>query len=157
MRLTLITALITLVVDQLTKLLVVHGLNLRARGEIDVFPPYLNFRMAWNEGINFGLLSRQDDLMKWILVAIALAISAAVLWWVHRERPRTAGMIAAGLLVGGAIGNVIEHVLLRDRESLCFQRRGYRDIPRRGGARPHSGRQKGRVTGVARCGRHWVQ
>ncbi|GGM06939.1 signal peptidase II [Pseudooceanicola nanhaiensis] len=111
MRLTLITALITLVVDQLTKLLVVHGLNLRARGEIDVFPPYLNFRMAWNEGINFGLLSRQDDLMKWILVAIALAISAAVLWWVHRERPRTAGMIAAGLLVGGAIGNVIDRLV----------------------------------------------
>jgi signal peptidase II len=110
-RLTLITALITLVVDQLTKLLVVHGLNLRARGEIDVFPPYLNFRMAWNEGINFGLLSRQDDLMKWILVAIALAISAAVLWWVHRERPRTAGMIAAGLLVGGAIGNVIDRLV----------------------------------------------
>ena len=111
MRLTLITALITLVLDQLTKLLVVHGLNLRARGEIDVFPPYLNFRMAWNEGINFGLLSRQDDLMKWILVAIALAISAAVLWWVHRERPRTAGMIAAGLLVGGAIGNVIDRLV----------------------------------------------
>lgn len=111
MRLTLITALITLVVDQLTKLLVVHGLNLRARGEVDVFPPYLNFRMAWNEGINFGLLSRQDDLMKWILVAIALAISAAVLWWVHREQPRKAGMIAAGLLVGGAIGNVIDRLV----------------------------------------------
>lgn len=111
MRVTLITALITLIVDQVTKLLVVHGLNLREVGEIDVIGPYLNFRMAWNEGINFGLLSRQDDLMKWVLVGIALAISAAVLWWVHREKPRKAGLIAAGLLVGGAIGNVIDRLV----------------------------------------------
>ncbi|MGR3455066.1 signal peptidase II [Pseudooceanicola sp.] len=111
MRLTLITALVVLVIDQITKLAVVHGLNLKDRGEIDVFSPYLNFRMAWNEGINFGLLSRQDDLMRWILIAIAIAISLAVLWWIHRERPRRAGMIAAGLLVGGAIGNVIDRVI----------------------------------------------
>jgi len=111
MRLTLITALVTLVIDQITKLAVVHGLNLKDRGEIDVIPPYLNFRMAWNEGINFGLLSRQDDLMKWILIAVAVAISLAVLWWIHRERPRRAGMIAAGLLVGGAIGNVIDRLV----------------------------------------------
>lgn len=111
MRLTLLTALITLVVDQLTKLAVVHGLDLKNAGEIDVIGPYLNFRMAWNEGINFGLLSRQDDLMKWVLIGIAIAISLAVLWWVHRENPRPAGQIAAGLLIGGAIGNVIDRLV----------------------------------------------
>jgi signal peptidase II len=87
MRLTLITALVVLVIDQITKLAVVHGLNLKDRGEIDVFSPYLNFRMAWNEGINFGLLSRQDDLMRWILIAIAIAISLAVLWWIFSTCP----------------------------------------------------------------------
>ncbi|WP_375687465.1 signal peptidase II [Pseudooceanicola sp. LIPI14-2-Ac024] len=111
MRLTLITAFITLVVDQLTKLIVVHWMNLKQVGEIDVIPAYVNFRMAWNQGINFGLLSSGADTMRWILIAIAVAISAAVLWWVHKEQPRTAGLIAAGLLVGGAIGNVIDRLL----------------------------------------------
>jgi signal peptidase II len=60
-----ITAAIIFVLDQLTKLAVVHGLDLINRGEIDVFPPYLTFRMAWNYGINFGLLSHGSDWARW--------------------------------------------------------------------------------------------
>ncbi|MGR3373931.1 MAG: signal peptidase II [Pseudooceanicola nanhaiensis] len=111
MRLVLITALVTFAVDQLTKLLVVHVLGLRTRGEIDVLPPFLNFRMAWNEGINFGLFPASSDAMKWVLIGIAILISIGVLWWVHKERPRRIGLIAAGLLVGGAIGNVIDRLV----------------------------------------------
>ena len=33
-------------------------LNLRSIGVIEVLPPLLTFRMAWNEGINFGLSRR---------------------------------------------------------------------------------------------------
>ena len=111
MRLTLKTAFWTFVLDQLTKVLVVHLLNLRDRGEIDVLPPFIQFRMAWNAGINFGLFANDAATMRWILIAIAFVISGAVLWWIRRERPHKAGLIAAGLLVGGAMGNVIDRVL----------------------------------------------
>jgi lipoprotein signal peptidase len=37
---------------------IVHGMNLIERGEIEVLPPFLTFRMAWNRGINFGLFSQ---------------------------------------------------------------------------------------------------
>ncbi|MDF1856676.1 signal peptidase II [Pseudooceanicola sp.] len=111
MRVLFLTAFWTLLADQASKALVVHGLNLRDRGEIDVLPPLLNFRMAWNQGMNFGLLSDHGTLMKWLLIGIAIVISAGVFWWAYRERPRPAGMIAAGLLIGGALGNVIDRLV----------------------------------------------
>lgn len=106
-----ITALATFGFDQITKLAVVHGLNLIDRGEIDVFPPYLVFRMAWNYGINFGLLSHGSDLARWGLIAVALGISAWVVWWMRTERGNQMAQLSGGLLVGGALGNVIDRIV----------------------------------------------
>ena len=86
MRRFCITAVTTFGIDQLTKLGVVQGLDLIDRHEIDVLPPYLVFRMAWNEGINFGLLSHGSDIARWGLIVVALVISAWVIWWMRRER-----------------------------------------------------------------------
>lgn len=105
-----ITAVATFVLDQLTKLGVVHGLDLFHRGEIDVLPPYLTFRMAWNYGINFGLLSAGSDLARWGLVAVALGISAWVVWWMRGERGNWKAEVAGGLLVGGALGNIVDRI-----------------------------------------------
>ncbi|MDR9484335.1 MAG: signal peptidase II [Sediminimonas sp.] len=98
-------------VDQASKYLVVHWMALRELGRIDVLPPFLNLRMAWNTGVNFGLFSQDSDIMRWGLIALALLISGAVLWWVHRDPPGRVGLIAAGLLVGGAMGNVVDRIL----------------------------------------------
>lgn len=103
-------AAVTFALDQATKLAVVFGLDLQNRGEIDLLPPLLTFRMAWNEGVNFGLLSQQGDLMRWLLIAVALAISGWVLVWVRRERAGLRGQVAAGLLIGGALGNVVDRL-----------------------------------------------
>lgn len=111
MRLLHWTLLATLVLDQLTKLLVVHGLNLKVVGAIDVLPPWLNLRMAWNRGINFGLFDGGGDAARWILVAIALGISGWVYVWMRREPPGRLGMASGGLLIGGALGNVIDRLV----------------------------------------------
>ena len=101
----------TFVIDQVTKYVVVQGLDLASVGQIDVLPPVLTFRMAWNTGINFGLFSDGSDASRWILIGIALVVSAAVLVWIQYEKPRRIGLIAAGLLVGGALGNVIDRLI----------------------------------------------
>ena len=105
-----LVAAITLVLDQASKIAVVFWLDLEHRIEMDVMPPYLVFRMAWNDGVNFGLLGGQPEVMRWILVALALAISAWVLVWVRRENGGRWMQASAGLLVGGALGNVIDRV-----------------------------------------------
>jgi signal peptidase II len=105
-----ITAAVIFVSDQALKYLVVHALDLRNRGEIDVFPPFLVFRMAWNYGINFGLFAGQSDALRWGLIAVALAISAWVVWWMRQERGNWKAQLSGGLLVGGALGNVIDRI-----------------------------------------------
>lgn len=112
MRLTYWTAFWVFLIDQLTKYIVLYQVNLPAQPNqtFDVFPPYLVLRMAWNRGVNFGLFADFD--MRWVLVGVALVISAFVIWWIRRERNiGTWGYISAGLLVGGALGNVVDRVL----------------------------------------------
>ena len=111
MRLLWLSAFIVFVVDQLTKVIVVQLLGLSARGVIEVLPPFVTFRMAWNRGVNFGLFAGDGDATRWILVAVALAISAWVVFWLRRERPGRWGMISGGVLVGGALGNVLDRLL----------------------------------------------
>ncbi|MGB8621498.1 MAG: signal peptidase II [Paracoccaceae bacterium] len=112
MRLIAIAALAVLVLDQATKYLVVFGLDLRGRQAIDVLPPFLNFRMAWNRGVNFGLFAHDADVMRWVLVGIALAISLWVVIWAARAAHRPIVLVSAGVLVGGALGNALDRVFL---------------------------------------------
>lgn len=111
MRTVLWVASVIFIADQVVKYYVVHVLNLDRVLAIDVWPPYLNLRMAWNYGINFGLLANDTDLVRWVLIGVALSISAAVLWWVHKDPAGRWQAIAAGLLVGGALGNVVDRVI----------------------------------------------
>ncbi len=101
------TAAIVLVLDQIVKVFVVHGLNLKEVGVIIVYDPYFNLRMAWNEGINFGIPLAN----RWALIALALAICLWVIIWIKREGPGIGAHISAGLVVGGAIGNVIDRII----------------------------------------------
>jgi len=105
------SGLVVFLLDQATKYLVVFGLDLQARGTIDVLPPFLNFRMAWNRGVNFGLFSHDAEVMRWVLMAVAIAISVWVAIWVRRDEAGRLGMISAGILIGGAIGNVVDRLL----------------------------------------------
>ena len=92
--------------DQLTKWLVLNVLDLPRYGEIDLIPPYLNLRMAWNYGINFGLL----DVSRWVLIAVALAICVWIVWWMRRDT-RVLARVSAGVLVGGAMGNILDRIV----------------------------------------------
>ena len=104
-------AVAVFVIDQALKYYVVHVLTLAQVRAIDVFPPYLNLRMAWNTGINFGLFSGGSDTARWVLIGLALAISLAVVAWMWRDPPGRWGLVAAGLLVGGALGNVVDRLV----------------------------------------------
>lgn len=103
-------AFVTFLIDQITKLAVVFGLNLAERGDIDVLPPFLAFKMAWNRGVNFGLGSGGGDVMRWVLIAAAVAISVWVWTWIAREGHGQWARASAGLLIGGALGNVVDRI-----------------------------------------------
>lgn len=111
MRAMLLSAGLVFLVDQATKYIVVFQMNLAQRLAIDVWPPLLNFRMAWNQGINFGFLSADDRYMRWIFIVLALAVCAGVAIWLWRSASRPIAFVAGGVLIGGALGNVLDRIL----------------------------------------------
>jgi signal peptidase II len=94
--------------DQLSKYLVVEQMNLRETGEIHVFPG-LNFRMAWNTGVNFGLLAGGGDAARYILAAGTSLVALALLFGSVFSR-RTSTAIGFGIAAGGAVGNTIDRL-----------------------------------------------
>ena len=97
------------VVDQASKFAVVEALDLMHRLRIEVWPGFVTFIMAWNRGINFGVLASDAPSMRWALAALAVAISAGVAVWA-RQRDEPWFTLGAGLLIGGAIGNAVDRV-----------------------------------------------
>ncbi|WP_104493131.1 MULTISPECIES: signal peptidase II [Paracoccus] len=96
--------------DQALKYLVVHVLRLDQLREIDVIDPWLNLRMAWNQGMNFGLFASDVEVMRWVLIGIALAVCLWVGIWIGRAKPSRFAQVSAGLLIGGALGNVVDRL-----------------------------------------------
>ena len=83
-------AIITILCDQLSKLTMLYLLDLPSVGKIDVFPPYLQFTMAWNYGVNFGLFANSTEIMRWVLIIIAFLIC-----FVSNKRPNPCPSVPA--------------------------------------------------------------
>lgn len=98
-------------IDQISKYIVVHWMELSRIRSIDVFSPFLNFRYGENRGINFGLFDNASDLTRWVLIGFSLAVVIAIYVWMSRGEPGRMSQISAGLLIGGALGNVVDRLL----------------------------------------------
>ena len=103
------TAVVIFLVDRLTKQWIVEWLDLKTRLFIDVFAPYLTLRMAWNQGVNFGVFNLGAD-GRWVLIGVSVVICLVVVFWL-RSAKGWAAPIAGGLVVGGAIGNAYDRVI----------------------------------------------
>jgi len=103
----MIAGLIT-VADQLSKWWILEGLKLPELGSIPLLP-FLNFTMVWNKGIAMGI-PLGEALGKWGIVVLTCVIS---LWLVHllRSSVRQLEAISYAILLGGAIGNLIDRFL----------------------------------------------
>ncbi|QIB33892.1 signal peptidase II [Ancylobacter pratisalsi] len=98
-------ALAALVVDQASKLAVLHGVDFGDSGIITI-APFLDFVRAWNTGISYGLFA-QGAHGWWLLGG--LKVVAAILFWLWLARStRRIEAAALGLLIGGALGNAID-------------------------------------------------
>ena len=100
---------IVLAADQASKFYVVDGLNLKEVGSINVIDPYLNFRMAWNTGVNFGIGGGNPAVTRIPLIAFSILFTIGAL--VFSRRSSTALQAAGlGVAAGGALGNAIDRL-----------------------------------------------
>ncbi len=103
-----LTALGILIVDQLTKWIMIGPLALEQVRQIELSPIF-NFTWVQNFGISLGLAQAQNDTQRWLLVALTGAIAIAVGYWIRRE-DKQGDRLALALVLGGALGNIVDRV-----------------------------------------------
>ena len=101
-------AAVVFVLDQLAKLWITQGAQLQAMGQIPVLP---FFALTWveNRGVSMGMLNGAGDIGRWGITALTAAIAVAVAMWLRRETSKP-DVIALGLVLGGAFGNILDRV-----------------------------------------------
>lgn len=117
MRRGLAIAAVVIVLDQLSKIWVVESV-MRPQG-VDHTPffspesiellPFFRIVMTWNTGVSFGIFNDGGPWNAVALSAVALAVVVALLFWMRQARDRMV-VSALGLVIGGALGNVIDRL-----------------------------------------------
>ena len=100
-------ALMVVALDQLTKGWILSGLDLREMGRVEVWPPVFNLTWVENRGVSFGLFG--DGSARWMLSLFSIIVAGILGWWALRADRRLL-ITAIGLVMGGAIGNVIDRI-----------------------------------------------
>ena len=97
--------------DQLSKWWVTGPMGLTIEGDQRYVLPIFNFTRTHNLGISLGLFRADSDAARWALVAVTAAIALSMLGWILRE-PRHGDRLALGLVLGGAVGNILDRIRL---------------------------------------------
>ena len=108
----LVIAFLIFIFDQAVKWVVTYPLNLRGQPEWTIrITDFFNLRWVENNGVSLGLLSASSFWGRWLLVLLTGAIATFVTIWLWKERKR-ADSIALALVLGGALGNILDRVRL---------------------------------------------
>lgn len=100
---------IVILLDQVTKQVAEHYLAFQVPVAVI---PFFNFTLSYNEGAAFSFLNDAGGWQRWFFVVLALIVSVVIVFWIKRlESTDRWVAIALAMILGGAIGNVIDRVL----------------------------------------------
>jgi signal peptidase II len=101
-------ALLVIVLDRITKYIVQQTFALHESIEVT---PFFNLVFVYNRGAAFSFLSDAGGWQRGLFIAIALTASVWIAWLLRKHAGQTLFCFALSLILGGAIGNVIDRVL----------------------------------------------
>jgi signal peptidase II len=96
------------VVDQLAKMLIMQAFQL---GESHTVTPFFNIVRWHNTGAAFSFLAHAAGWQRWFFVALGLAATGFIVWLLRRHSGHRVFSAALALILGGALGNVIDRLL----------------------------------------------
>jgi len=102
-----LAALIVLA-DQFSKVLVMGSFVL---GESLPVTSFFNLVRVHNSGAAFSFLAGASGWQRWFFIAIGVAASAFIIWMLHRHPGQTLFCFAITMIMGGALGNVIDRAV----------------------------------------------
>jgi len=107
----MIVAVVIVIADQLTKWAIVEWVPLYDKIPLNTF---INLTHQKNPGAAFSFLADAGGWQRWFLAVLASAVSIVIVVWLWRLRNEGQNILTAGLtlVLGGAIGNLIDRILL---------------------------------------------
>lgn len=105
----LLPSLVVAGLDQWVKLLVQAHIRF---GEPVVLTAWLDLVLAYNPGAAFSFLGNQPGWQRGLFVAIAAVASVVIVVLIRRHRDAPLFCAALSLILGGAVGNLVDRVLL---------------------------------------------
>ncbi|SDK53957.1 signal peptidase II [Aliiruegeria lutimaris] len=111
MRLLWLAAVAAFLLDQWSKFHVFGMFSREMVDRIEIAPPLLVFRKGMNTGINFGLFSDSSGAQPWLLIGLSVLLCTALWIWARRAFQLRIEFFSAGLIIGGAMGNVVDRLI----------------------------------------------
>jgi signal peptidase II len=108
----LLLALLTVLVDQASKYAMMVRLNVFRPGDMPAMEEvtsFLNWTVVWNRGVSFGMFAADGWTGAYVLSAISLIVSVALVVWLRRA-DRWVTLVGIALVLGGAVGNVLDRL-----------------------------------------------
>ena len=107
----LLLSLLILVADRVSKDIFEGTLSMYQR--IEVIPGYFDWTLAYNTGAAFSFLADAAGWQRWFFAAIAIVVSVVLVIWLKRlKRHETLLAVALAMVLGGALGNLYDRVVL---------------------------------------------
>jgi signal peptidase II len=100
-------ALVILLADQATKLLIVDSFAL---GDSQTVTTFFNLVRVHNSGAAFSMLSTASGWQRWFFTAIGVVATLFILWLLRSHPTQKLFCFALALVLGGAVGNVIDRI-----------------------------------------------
>jgi signal peptidase II len=103
-----IILLLTIILDQLSKLWVFYGLDIAVTQPIEV-TSFFNLVLVWNRGISYGLFQQSTEMGRWALTLFKLVAAVGLSIWAWRAQEKRLSL-GLGLIAGGAVGNAVDRI-----------------------------------------------
>ncbi len=101
-------AAILAALDQLTKLAILQALSYGER--LPVVPGLFDLTLLYNPGAAFSFLAGASGWQRWLFTGIGVAAAAFIVWLLARHGSQRLFSLALALILGGAIGNLIDRI-----------------------------------------------
>ncbi len=101
-------ALLIIVLDQLTKIYFNTAFQYGERVNI---LPFFDFTLVFNRGAAFSFLASEEGWQRWLFTGLGCVAAVVIVWMLRRTHGQPRFCLALTLILGGAIGNVIDRVV----------------------------------------------
>ncbi|WP_354682181.1 signal peptidase II [Cupriavidus necator] len=101
-------ALLVVVLDQFFKIVIVRSFTY---GESRPVTSFFNLVLVYNKGAAFSFLADAGGWQRWFFTGLGIVVGAFIVWLLYRHTGQRLFCFAVSLILGGAVGNVIDRVI----------------------------------------------